>query len=54
VIAEAVRQEGSVVNRVMDQKLHLHRSSLPLTSIDFDALAPNDLDPLTAEVMCGV
>lgn len=56
-IDEALRQDGNVVNRGLDQKLYLHRSCLPLTSIDFDALAPEAVDPMTAgecDGMCGV
>jgi hypothetical protein len=53
----ALRQDGNVVNRGMDQKLYLHRSCLPLLAIDFDALAPEAVDPMTAgecDGMCGV
>jgi hypothetical protein len=41
----------------MDQKLYLHRSCLPLLAIDFDTLAPEAVDPMTAgecDGMCGV
>lgn len=56
-IDEALRQPGNVVNRGMDQKLYLHRSCLPISEIDFDALAPEAVDPMTVgecEGMCGV
>ena len=55
-IDEVLRQEGSVVNRRMKQKLYLHRSCLPLAEIDFDVLAPEAVHPMaTGEChgMCG-
>jgi len=56
-IDEALRQEGNIVNRRLDQKLYLHRSCVPLGEIDFDALSPEAVHPLTAgecHGTCGV
>jgi hypothetical protein len=56
-IDESLRAEGNIVNRGMNQNLYLHRSCLPLAGIDFDALAPEMIDPMTAgecHGMCGV
>jgi len=56
-IDEALRRDGNVVNRGMDQKLYLHRSCLPLVAINFDALAPEAVDSMTTgecDGMCGV
>lgn len=56
-IDNALRTEGSVVNRRLRQKLYLHRSCQPLAEIDFEALAPQTLDPLTTgecHGVCGV
>ncbi len=35
-IDHALRQEGSVVNRKLEQKLYLHRSCVPLELVDFE------------------
>jgi hypothetical protein len=56
-IDQALRQEGNLVNRRMEQKLYLHRHCLPLEQIDFLALPPATLHPMTVEEchgMCGV
>ena len=56
-IDTALRADGSLVTRGFRQKLFLHRSCEPLGGIDFDALAPNTLDPLTVgecHGVCGV
>jgi hypothetical protein len=56
-IDEALRRVGNVVNRGLDQKLYLHRSCVPLASVDFGALAPEAVGPMTAgecHGMCGV
>ncbi len=56
-IDAALRREGNVVNRGMNQKLYLHRRCVPLAEVDFDTLAPEAVDPMTAgecHGMCGV
>ncbi|MCZ2341344.1 MAG: hypothetical protein LC104_06050 [Bacteroidales bacterium] len=56
-IDTALRADGSIVTRGFRQKLYLHRSCVPLAEIDFAALAPNTLDPLTTgecHGVCGV
>lgn len=55
-IDTALRDKASVCNRGFRQELFVHRSCVPLEVIDFDALAPNTLDPMsTSEChgMCG-
>jgi hypothetical protein len=55
-IDEALRREGNIVNRRMEQKLYLHRSCLPLAEIDFDALGTDTVHPMTVgecHGMCG-
>jgi hypothetical protein len=55
-IDEALRQEGNIVNRRMEQKLYLHRSCVPLAQIDFDALVNDSVHPMTVgecHGMCG-
>ena len=55
-IDAALRDEGSLVTRGFRQELFAHRSCVPLAVIDFEALAPNALDPMaTGEChgMCG-
>jgi len=57
VIDTALWADGSLVTRGFRQKLYLHRSCEPLDAIDFEALAPNALDPMTTgecEGRCGV
>ncbi|WP_088260126.1 hypothetical protein [Fimbriiglobus ruber] len=55
-IDEALRLDGSACHRGFRQPLNLHRSCRPLIGIDFDALAPEPLDPMVGEChgMCGV
>lgn len=56
-IDNALRDKASVCNRGFRQELFVHRSCVPLEVIDFDALAPNTLDPMsTGEChgMCGL
>ena len=56
-IDAALRKKGSIVTRGFRQALFVHRSCVPLAVIDFEALAPNALDPMaTGEChgMCGV
>lgn len=56
-IDDALRREGNVVNRGLNQKLYLHRSCVPLASIDLAALAPELVNPMTVgecHGMCGV
>jgi hypothetical protein len=56
-VDNALRAEGSVCNRKLDQQLYVHRSCVPLEVIDFDRLAPSTLDPMTVgecHGMCGV
>jgi hypothetical protein len=55
-IDTALRDKGSVVTRGFRQELYLHRSCVPLAVIDFDALAPAALDPMSSgecHGMCG-
>ena len=55
-IDTALRDKASVCNRGFRQELFVHRTCVPLAVIDFDALAPNALDPMsTGEChgMCG-
>lgn len=52
----ALRAGDSLVTRGFRQELYLHRSCVPLAVIDFDALAPNTLDPMTTgecHGLCG-
>ena len=56
-IDTAMRDKKSIVTRGFRQQLFLHRSCMPLMDIDFKALAPNTLDPMTTNEchgMCGV
>lgn len=62
-IDRALRKEGNVCNRKLNQKLYLHRSCLPLEVIDFERLAaeerrkgrsPDMFEWACAEGMCGV
>jgi hypothetical protein len=55
-IDAALRADTSACRRGFRQPLYLHRSCRPLAEIDFDALAPELLDPMTGEChgMCGV
>ena len=56
-IDNAMRDKNSVVTRGFRQQLFLHRSCMPLKDIDFHALAPNTLDPMTMREChgtCGV
>ncbi|MCI0459140.1 MAG: hypothetical protein L0Z62_19460 [Gemmataceae bacterium] len=53
----ALRQEGNVVRRGLEQQLYLHRSCRPLEEIDFAGLAGEALHPMHAgecEGVCGV
>lgn len=55
-IDHALRAEGTVANRKMDQKLYLHRSCVPLDVIDFEQPQPTLFRPMSNECqgMCGV
>lgn len=55
-IDAALRDKNSVATRGFRQELFVHRSCVPLPVIDFDALAPNTLDPMFGECqgMCGL
>ncbi len=56
-IDAALRDKTSAVTRGFRQELFVHRSRVPLPVIDFDALAPNTIDPMTVgecQGMCGV
>jgi hypothetical protein len=55
-IDAALRDKNSVATRGFRQELFVHRSCMPLPVIDFDALAPNTLDPMFGECqgMCGL
>lgn len=54
-IDNALRTEGTVCNRNMDQKMYLHRSCLPLEVIDFGATYTLFRPTLSeCEGMCGV
>ncbi len=56
-IDNALRDPQSICTRGFRQELFVHRSCVPLDTIDFERLAPNTLDPMsTGEClgMCGV
>lgn len=56
-IDAALRDKKSVATRGFRQELFVHRSCMPLPLIDFNALAPNALDPMTVgecQGMCGL
>lgn len=56
-IDRALRDKNSVCNRGFRQELFVHRSCVPLEVIDFDALQPNTIDPMTTgdcHGMCGL
>lgn len=56
-IDHALRADGTVANRNLDQKLYLHRSCFPLDVIDFNQLRPEMISPMTVgecHGMCGV
>ena len=56
-IDAALRDKNSVATRCFRQELYVHRSCTPPPLIDFDALAPNSIDPMTTgefQGMCGV
>jgi hypothetical protein len=52
-IDEALRHRESVATRGFRQSLFLHRTCQPLSRIDFTALAPNTLDPMSTEECTG-
>lgn len=54
-IDAALRDKNSAATRGFRQELFVHRSCTPLPLIDFDALVPNTIDPMTGECqgMCG-
>ena len=56
-IDAALRDKNSVATRGFRQELFVHRSCTPLPLIDFDALAPSTLDPMSVgecHGMCGL
>lgn len=56
-IDNALRDPHSLCTRGFRQELFVHRSCVPLETIDFERLAPNTLDPMTVgecQGMCGV
>lgn len=56
-IDAALRDKNSVATRGFRQELFVHRTCTPLPLIDFDALAPNTIDPMTTgecQGMCGL
>ncbi len=56
-IDAALRKKDSIVTRGFRQELFVHRSCIPLEVIDFTALCPNTLDPMTTgecHGMCGL
>jgi hypothetical protein len=56
-IDNALRDKDSVCTRGFRQELYVHRSCIPLAMVDFTALAPNIIDPMTVgeyQGMCGV
>jgi hypothetical protein len=56
-IDTAMRDKNSIVTRGFRQQMFLHRSCIPLKDIDFHALQPNTLDPMTTSEchgICGV
>lgn len=56
-VDDALRKEGVVVNRGLDQSLYLHRLCIPLKMIDLEAEAKKDaarkVVPLFAMLDCG-
>ncbi|OWK45515.1 hypothetical protein [Fimbriiglobus ruber] len=55
-IDAVLRDKNSVVTRGFRQELFVHRSCVPLDMIDFAALSPNALEPMTTgecHGMCG-
>jgi hypothetical protein len=56
-IDAALRDKNSVCNRGFRQELFVHRSCIPLSQVDFAALAPNSIDPMAVgecQGMCGL
>jgi hypothetical protein len=56
-IDNALRDKTSVCTRGFRQELFVHRSCVPLDVIDFDALQPSIIDPMTVgecQGMCGL
>ena len=56
-IDTALRDVNSICNRGFRQELFVHRSCIPLEQVDFKALAPNTIDPMTVgecQGMCGL
>ena len=56
-IDAALRDKNSVATRGFRQELFVHRSCVPLPVIDFNALAPHRLDPMSTgecQGMCGL
>jgi hypothetical protein len=56
-IDHAHRDPQSVCTRGFRQELFVHRSCVPLETIDFEKLAPSTLDPMTVgecQGMCGL
>jgi hypothetical protein len=55
-IDHALRDKNSVCTRGFRQELYIHRKCIPLEQIDFAALAPNAIDPMTTyecDGLCG-
>jgi hypothetical protein len=56
-IDNALRDPQSICTRGFRQELFVHRSCMPLETINFERLAPNTLDPMTVgecHGMCGL
>jgi hypothetical protein len=56
-VDEALRRPESICTRGFKQALFVHRTCVPLQMIDFDAAAPNTIDPMSVgecQGMCGL
>jgi hypothetical protein len=56
-IDAALRAEGSLCTRGFRQQLFVHRTCVPLETVNFETLAPNTIDPMTlgeCHGMCGL
>ncbi|OWK45569.1 hypothetical protein [Fimbriiglobus ruber] len=52
-IDEALRADGTIATRGFRQQLYLHRTCQPLAGIDWTALVPTTLDPMTTGECLG-
>lgn len=56
-IDNALRREGSVANRKLEQKLYVHRTCIPLDMVDLGSQPRDTLHPMTTgecQGMCGL